>query len=137
MMVMGISTNPAPVRAIAPVVRLAMGLSLGNEDECLCSWTGLTAPMLARRLEDATCWRRELRDVKYNAEPRPVRRAEGAVPRQRPRKEEGPDTMVAMVWRSEAWPDCCTRVLRRSAGCSSTADSRPELKPAVKWKAVV
>ena len=43
-----------------------------------------------------------------------------------------------MEWRTdervEDW-DCWTRVLRRSAGWRRTADRRPELSPARKWKA--
>jgi hypothetical protein len=31
--------------------------------------------------------------------------------------------------------DCCTRVLRRSAGWRRTAVVRPERRPAVKWNA--
>lgn len=34
----------------------------------------------------------------------------------------------------EWWPDCWTRVLRRSMGWRRTAERRPEKRPAVKWK---
>lgn len=37
----------------------------------------------------------------------------------------------------EREPDCCTRVLRRSAGWRRKAVVQPEPRPARKWKAVV
>lgn len=57
--------------------------------------------MLASKFEAATCCRNELRDVKYIADPRPVLRADGAVPRHSPRNEDGPDMTVAIVLRSD------------------------------------
>ena len=69
------------------------------------------------------------------AEPKPVRSAEGTVPRHSPRTEEGPERIsLRVAWRVWWW-DCWTRVLRRSAGWRRTAERRPEVSPAVKWKA--
>lgn len=72
--------------------------------------------------------------VKYRAEPNPVRRAEGRVPRHNARTGLDDDRMVLIVGRSAAvWWDCWTRVLSRSAGCSRMEDVRPEQRPAAKW----
>lgn len=70
------------------------------------------------------------------AEPKPVRSAEGSVPRQKERMEGEEWEISRMVVRRELEPDCCTRVLRRSAGCRRTAERRPEPRPATKWNAV-
>lgn len=43
--------------------------------------------------------------------------------------------MSAMAVVREWWPDCWTRVLRRSIGCRRTAEQTPEPRPAAKWKA--
>jgi hypothetical protein len=69
------------------------------------------------------------------AEPKPVLRAEGNVPRQKDRIELGELEISRMVASNEEWPDCCTRVLRRSAGCRSTAERMPDPRPARKWNA--
>lgn len=42
----------------------------------------------------------------------------------------------AMAPVREWWPDCWTRVLRRSIGWRRTAEKRPEPRPATKWKAI-
>lgn len=101
---------------MAPVVRFARFESLGSEEE----WVGFLcvslAPMEARRFERATFWRRAFRAVKYMAEPKPVRRAEERVPRQKERIEVEELEISRMVVSSELCPDCCTRVFRRSAG---------------------
>lgn len=92
---------------------------------------------LASGVVCATPCRRALRLVKYRAEPNPVRRAEGSVPRHRLRIGCGEARMVLRVGRrAEVW-DCWTRVLRRSAGWRRMADVRPEKSPAVKWKVVL
>lgn len=71
------------------------------------------------------------------AEPKPVRRAEGTAPRQRAGSRRGAARISARAAVSECGPDCCcTRVLSRSIGCRSTAESTPEPRPAAKWKAV-
>ena len=69
------------------------------------------------------------------ADPNPVRRAEGRVPRQKDWIALGAWAISRIVMRREREPDCWTRVLRRSAGWSITAESRPELSPAAKWNA--
>lgn len=69
------------------------------------------------------------------AEPMPVRRAEGTVPRQKAATALGERAMSRMAERIECELDCWTRVLRRSKGCRSTAPKTPVLRPATKWKA--
>lgn len=80
--------------------------------------------------------RRALRLVKYKAEPKPVRRAEGRVPRQSPRIGFGEERIVWRVGTRDCL-DCWTRVLRRSAGWRRMEEVRPEQRPAVKWNAVL
>jgi len=70
------------------------------------------------------------------AEPKPVRRAEGRVPRQKAEMELGEEEMARMVERSVVERDCWTRVLRRSAGWRRMAEKMPEERPARKWDAV-
>lgn len=70
--------------------------------------------------------------VKYIAEPNPVRSAEGRVPRQKESTEEEDREISRMVVRRELWPDCWTRVFRRSAGWRRTAESKPDPSPAAK-----
>lgn len=73
--------------------------------------------------------------VKYRAEPKPVRRADGSVPRHSARIGLEEDRMVLIVGRRAAvWCDCWTRVLRRSAGWSRIEEVRPEQRPAAKWR---
>lgn len=55
------------------------------------------------------------------------------MPRQNWRIGCGPLAMERMVERRVVWWDCCTRVLRRSAGWRRTADRMPEPRPAKKW----
>lgn len=69
------------------------------------------------------------------ADPKPVRRAEGSVPRQKAVIEFGDFDISRIVTSSEVCPDCCRRVLRRSAGWRRTAERTPEPKPAAKWNA--
>jgi hypothetical protein len=46
--------------------------------------------------------------------------------------------MIAFkVGRREAPWDCCTRVLRRSAGWRRIDEVRPEQRPAAKWNGVL
>lgn len=128
--------KPAEVLAIAPVVRFAQFESFGSaEDE---DWTldPSTTTMLLSKFERAIFCLSVLRLVKYKAEPKPVRSAEGAVPRQNPRIAFGPAKISRKEALREVEPDCCTRVLSKSAGWRRTADRTPEPNPAVKWKAV-
>lgn len=126
------STNPAEALAMAPVVRFARFESLGREEEWVGTAVLSAAPMVSRRFERATFCRKALRPVKYIAEPKPVRRAEGRVPRQNEERPPGDWAIERIVLRREAWPDCWTRVLRRSAGWRRTAERIPEPRPAVK-----
>jgi hypothetical protein len=66
------------------------------------------------------------------AEPKPVRRAEGSVPRQKERNPVEDLEISRMVVRRELCPDCWTRVLRRSAGWRRTAERTPDPRPAMK-----
>ena len=77
--------------------------------------TGVLAPPvllspLARRTGDPFCaspWRKALRMVKYRAEPKPVRSAEGRVPRHNARIGLEEESMVLIVGRRAAvWCDC-------------------------------
>jgi hypothetical protein len=59
---MGIMAKPADARAMAPVVRFAIGERRGrDEDESKESGRRLDAKS---RFEDATCWRRAFRLLK-------------------------------------------------------------------------
>jgi len=69
------------------------------------------------------------------ADPKPVRRVEGAAPRQNDRMRLGELEISRNAATKDVWPDCCTRVLRRSAGCRSAAVKTPDPKPAMKWNA--
>jgi len=116
MIVIGIKMKPAEALATAPVVKFARFESFGKDEEYVGSAPFSTTPMVLSRFDRATCWRRALRLVKYIADPKPVRRAEGKVPRQNAVMEFGDLEISRMVVRREVEPDCCTRVLRRSAG---------------------
>lgn len=69
------------------------------------------------------------------ADPKPVRRVEGAAPRQNDRMRLGELEISRKAATRDVWPDCCTRVLRRSAGCRSAAVRTPDPRPATKWNA--
>jgi hypothetical protein len=69
------------------------------------------------------------------ADPNPVRRVEGAAPRQNDRMRLGELEISRIAASKDVWPDCCTRVLRRSAGCRRAAVKTPDPKPARKWNA--
>lgn len=71
------------------------------------------------------------------ADPRPVRRAEGTVPRQKERIELGEFEISRIVDSNELEPDCCTRVLSRSTGWRRIAERTPDPRPAIKWNAVM
>lgn len=129
--VTGIMTNPAATRAAAPVARFPELESFGRAEV-------LTPLLLATRIEEPFCTspcRRALRLVKYKADPKPVRSAEGRVPRHNPRIGLEEERMVLSVGRrAVVWWDCCTRVFKRSAGWRRMEDVRPEQRPAAKWK---
>lgn len=72
--------------------------------------------------------------LKYSADPKPVRNAEGNVPRQRLAAGLGAASIPRRTGRSEEDRDCCTRVLSRSAGWRRIALETPEVRPARKWK---
>lgn len=67
--------------------------------------------------------------------PKPVRRAEGVAPRHSAGKIRGASRISRIATRREWCPDCWTRVLRRSMGCSRTAERVPDPRPAAKWYA--
>lgn len=73
-----------------------------------------------------------LREVKYRADPKPVRSAEGTVPLQRLRAGCGDRLSSRRQAVNEERPDCCTRVFKRSRGCKMTAEARPEPRPETK-----
>lgn len=115
--VIGINTKPADVLAIAPVVRFAKFDNFGSADDVDGSTlVPSTTPIFRSRVERATCCLSALRLVKYRADPKPVRRADGAVPRQKPQMAFGPAKISRNEALRELEPDCWTRVLRRSAG---------------------
>lgn len=62
----------------------------------------------------------------------PVRKAEGTVPRQRNCTGLGVRKISWNIAGSELLADCWSRVLSRSAGCKSTAEKTPEVRPAKK-----
>lgn len=99
--------------------------------EASCWTTPAAIDVLAALL--ATTCLRVLSVVKYSAEPNPVRRADGTVPRHRLYTGLGPVRIVRRTGRREEDRDCWTRVLRRSTGCRRTADETPLPKPATKW----
>lgn len=107
--------------------------SLGRTEDDLAPITGLARAM---GLDCATAWRNALRLVKYSADPKPVRRAEGSVPRHNPRIGFGEEMIAFKVGRMAAPWDCWTRVLSRSAGWRRMEEVRPEQRPAAKWKGV-
>lgn len=74
--------------------------------------------------------------MKYRAEPKPVRRAEGSVPRQNEDRAREPVHISRIEALTEVLPDCWTRVLSKSAGWRRTAESIPDPRPATKWNAV-
>lgn len=131
-------TNPAATRAAAPVARLPELESFGRAEEETAAFLLLLPPVLATRIEDPFCaspCRNALRLVKYKADPKPVRSAEGRVPRHNPRMGFEEERMALRVGRRAAvWWDCWTRVLSRSAGCRRIEEVRPEQRPAAKWK---
>lgn len=148
MMVMGMRQRPAEARATAPVRRFARLERRGREEEeaeeagerglgRVDGWFSSAGMKGAGRWrwERATRCRRALREEKYRAEPRPVRMTDGRVPRQSWRRGVGPEVMEWKVWRREVDGDCCTRVLRRSAGWRREAERMPMVRPARKWNA--
>ncbi|KAF3939406.1 hypothetical protein ABW19_dt0200124 [Dactylella cylindrospora] len=115
-MVIGIITKPANTRAVEPVRRFVRvdGLVPGFEEVRPVRWTDL---------------RRISREAKYIPLPTPVRIAEGVAPRHNVAIGEGEDRIVRMVVRRRESCDCCTRVLRRSAGWRITAETTPPARP--------
>lgn len=115
--------------------------SLGSDEEWRVAppepevVAGLDMEGSARTGMRAAFWRMAFRLVKYMADPKPVRRADGTAPRQRAGSRCGAARMSAMAALSECEPDCWTRVLRRSMGWRRTAERTPDPRPAPKWKA--
>lgn len=96
--VTGIMMNPAATRAAAPVARFPELESFGRAE--------ILPPLfLATRIEEpfwANPCRRALRLVKYRADPKPVRSAEGRVPRHNPRIGFEEERMALRVGRRAA-----------------------------------
>ena len=133
--VKGMSTKPANTRAVAPVSMFCVFDNFGRTLLLL----GMTPSAILKLVVPssfawllATTWRRELRVLKYNADPKPVRKAEGRVPRQSFATGFGDASIERRTGRREEDRDCCTRVLSRSAGWSRTALDMPEANPAKK-----
>lgn len=137
MTVTGIITNPAHTLATAPAARFCVLESFGSTELLRFVVPSL---MLDVVLPDffaspfATACRNQLRVVKYRAEPKPVRIAEGVVPRQRLGTGCGEANIERMTGKSEDDRDCCTRVFSKSAGCRRIDVQSPEASPATKWK---
>lgn len=130
MIVIGIMRYPTAARVAAPVRRFASGERTGRAEE-------VEVEDGCRAMEERTVLRAE----KYVAEPTPVRRAEGRVPRQRERMGVGEWMMERMVVMRVAVAEpvggaCWMRVLRRSAGWRRTAERTPEAPPERKWDLV-
>lgn len=70
----------------------------------------------------------EFKLVRYSAEPTEVLIADGRVPRHKADIESM--SLIADV-RVVVF-DCCTRVFRRSNGCSNTEEVKPEMNPAAR-----
>jgi hypothetical protein len=121
---------------VAPVRRLLVLLSLGRTELLVLvgERTGRLRVLsgLARAFF-ATSWRSAFREVKYSADPKPVRSADGRVPRHSEVKGCGPERMERRTGSKEEDRDCWTRVFKRSAGCRRTALEMPEARPARKW----
>jgi len=64
------------------------------------------APRVRSRFERATFCRKAFKVVKYIAEPKPVRRADGSVPRQKERMEVEDFEISRIEASSELCPDC-------------------------------
>ena len=135
MIVIGIKIKPADALAIAPVVRFARFDSLGRAEEYVGTPPFSNTPIERSRFERATFCRRAFKLVKYIADPNPVRRAEGMVPRQNDWMLFGDREISRMVASRELDPDCWTRVFKRSAGWRRTAERMPDPRPAKKWNA--
>lgn len=132
----GIIINPAAVLATAPVSRFAVCESFGNADDVLFV---LPSRSIAAGPRRATSCLNAFNEVKYSADPNPVRSAEGSVPRHRLRMGFGEERIVRIVATRDAVRlDCCwTRVLSRSAGWRRMEEVRPDARPAAKWKGVL
>ncbi len=127
------SINPAKTRAVAPVSRLPVLLNFGSTEDVLFDDTTLRLGALRAALLATSCLK-VFRDVKYKAEPKPVRNAEGTVPRHRDVMGCGRERMERRTGSSDEERDCWTRVLSKSAGCRRTAEETPDARPARKWK---
>jgi hypothetical protein len=127
MTVTGMSMRPANTRALAPVNMFWVEVSFGSTLLPALMVVGMPFAVLL-----ATSCRNVCRLVKYSAEPNPVRRADGTVPRHSEVIGCGPARIDRRTGTREELRDCCTRVLRRSAGCRSTAEETPDAKPATK-----
>jgi hypothetical protein len=116
---------PIVALVTAPAPRFSSAESFGRE----LLWLLLTSTCRRARV-----LRTKLSVEKYIADPAPVRIAEGRVPRHSCRIGEGPAAMDFRVVKRVAVAEedggaCWRRVLRRSAGCKATAETRPPAPP--------
>jgi hypothetical protein len=128
--------RPADALAVAPVARFAKFESFGSAEEWLDCAPLPTVLRDCSRLDRATFWRRAFRVVKYRAEPTPVRRVEGSVPRQNDWIVCGLFNISLKEDRKELELDCWTRVFNKSAGWRRIAEVMPDTRPATKCAAV-
>lgn len=130
--------NPAAVLATAPVSRFAICESFGNAEDVFFVLL-LPSRSIAFGPRRATSCRNAFSEVKYSADPNPVRSAEGSVPRHKLRIGCGEERIVRIVVSNVAVRlDCCwTRVLSRSAGWRRMEEVRPDARPAAKWNGVL
>src|SRR2546429_8706527 len=133
--VTGIITSPAQTLATAPVARFCVFESFGKTELPLLAMSSvmlkLVVPSFLACLFATAC-RSACKGVKYKAEPKPVRMADGVAPRQRPARGFGEASMERTTAESEDDRDCCTRVLSKSAGCKRIEGQSPEVSPATK-----
>ena len=130
MTVTGMRIMPANTRAEAPVKRFCAEESFGRT--LLLPPGPRIGAAIDLALLLATSWRKVFRLVKYSAEPKPVRSADGTVPRHNEAIGRGPDNIDRSTGNREEERDCWTRVLRRSAGWRRTAEETPLARPATK-----
>lgn len=110
MIVIGIMANPAKTRAAEPVSKFVTVDGFVDVE----LWTVL---------------RKMLRVAKYSPLPTPVRIAEGIEPRHSAAIGFGPERIVRIVGINLASCDCWTRVLSKSAGCKTIAETIPPASP--------
>ena len=133
--VTGIITKPAQTLATAPVARFCVFESFGKTELPLFVMPSVMLKLVVPSFWAwlfATACRNAFNEVKYKAEPKPVRMAEGVAPRQRFAIGFGDASIERRMGKSEDDRDCCNRVLSKSAGCKRIEVQSPEASPATK-----